>query len=93
MTIRAAHHHPILGNQNLLSYFPNIGHLDTFTCLYSEILCSKSVYILEKKKKITTNSQKNYQIRKISIFKALDTNWFSERFYQFTFLSVEYDTK
>lgn len=51
MTIRAAHHHPILGNQNLLSYFPNIEHLDTFTCLYSEILCSKSVYILKKKKK------------------------------------------
>ena len=75
MTVRAAHHHPILGNQNLLSYFPNIGHLDTFTCLYSEILCSKSVYILEKKKKKLPRIPKRItRSEKVSIFKALDTN-------------------
>lgn len=30
-TTKRTAHHPILHNENLLSYFPNIGHLDTFT--------------------------------------------------------------
>lgn len=55
-------------------------------------LCSKSIYILEEKKlpqipkRITTSE-------KVRIYKVLDTNWFSEKLYQLTLLSVEYDTK
>lgn len=62
MTKRTAHH-PILRNQNLLSYFPNTGHLDTFTCQHNVLFVFK-IYLYFRGKKITTNSQKNYHIRK-----------------------------
>lgn len=43
-------HHFTLCNQNLLSYFPNTGHLDTLACPFDKFLCSNLCIVQGKKK-------------------------------------------
>ena len=81
-------HHPILHNENLLSYFQNIGHLDTFTWLHN-ILFVFEIYLYSRGEKLSQIPQRITTSENVRICKVVDTNWFTEKLYQLMLLSVE----